>query len=286
MVIGVPRELQPGEHRAAMIPASVQKLVRAGADVVIESGLGLGAGHSDEDYATAGAHVSHDRAALLARSDLVLRLRKPPVAEIAQLKRGAIHISYLDPFNETALVEAFAAAGVSAISMEMIPRTTLRAEDGRAQLAGATWRATSAVILAAARLDRDPADDDDAGGHHRRRRSVFVIGAGVAGLQAIATAKRLGARVEAFDTRAGGRGAGAVAGREVRRRSISARPARPRTATRRQLTAGAAGKAARGPWRSSCAESDVVITTAQVFGRKRAGAGHARHGRGDAARAA
>ena len=76
MVIGVPRELQPGEQRAAMIPASIQKLVRAGAQVVIESGLGLGAGHSDEDYATAGAHVTHDRAALLAQSELVLRLHE------------------------------------------------------------------------------------------------------------------------------------------------------------------------------------------------------------------
>jgi NAD(P) transhydrogenase subunit alpha len=109
MVIGVPRELQPGEQRAALIPASIQKLVRAGAQVVIESGLGLGAGHSDEDYATAGAHVTHDRAALLAQSELVLRLHKPPVAEIAQLKRGAIHISYLDPFNEPALIDAFGA---------------------------------------------------------------------------------------------------------------------------------------------------------------------------------
>ena len=78
MVIGVPRELQPGEHRAAMIPANIQKLVRAGAEVLIESGLGLGAGHTDEDYAKAGAHVTHDRAALLARADMVLRLHKPP----------------------------------------------------------------------------------------------------------------------------------------------------------------------------------------------------------------
>ena len=122
MVIGVPRELQPGEQRAALIPASIQKLVRAGAQVVIESGLGLGAGHSDEDYATAGAHVTHDRAALVAQSELVLRLHKPPVAEIAQLKRGAIHISYLDPFNEPGLIDAFVSAGVTAISMEMMTR--------------------------------------------------------------------------------------------------------------------------------------------------------------------
>ena len=223
MVIGVPRELQPGEHRAAMIPASVQKLVRAGADVVIESGLGLGAGHSDEDYATAGAHVSHDRAALLARSDLVLRLHKPPVAEIAQLKRGAIHVSYLDPFNETALIEAFVAAGVTAISMEMIPRTTRCAEDGRAQLAGQPRRLRDGD---AGR--RPPAahlpDDDDAGRHpearqrvrHRRRRR------GPAGHRHRQAPGRQG---RGLRHPPGGGGAGAVAGREVRRdRSRRDRP--------------------------------------------------------------
>ncbi len=199
MVIGVPRELQPGEQRAAMIPASIQKLVRAGAQVVIESGLGLGAGHSDEDYATAGAHVTHDRAALLAQSELVLRLHKPPVAEIAQLKRGAIHISYLDPFNEPGLIDAFVSAGVTAISMEMIPRTTLAqkmdALSSQANLAGYVM-----VLLAAARLPRIlPMMMTPAG--TIKPANVFVIGAGVAGLQAIATAKRLGRQVEAFDTR-------------------------------------------------------------------------------------
>nr|MBP9034043.1 NAD(P)(+) transhydrogenase (Re/Si-specific) subunit alpha [Pseudomonadales bacterium] len=199
MLIGVPRELQPGEHRAAMIPASIQKLVRAGADVVIESGLGLGAGHSDEEYVTAGARVAHDRAALLAQSELVLRLHKPPVAEIAQLKRGAIHVSYLDPFNETGLIDAFVAAGVTAISMEMIPRTTrsqkMDALSSQANLAGYVM-----VLMAAARLPRIlPMMMTPAG--TLKPASVFVIGAGVAGLQAIATAKRLGAKVVAFDTR-------------------------------------------------------------------------------------
>ena len=264
MVIGIPRELQPGEQRAAMIPASIQKLVRAGAQVVIESGLGLGAGHSDEDYATAGAHVTHDRAALLAQSELVLRLHKPPVAEIAQLKRGAIHISYLDPFNEPGLIDAFVSAGVTAISMEMIPRTTrsqkMDALSSQANLAGYVM-----VLLAAARLPRIlPMMMTPAG--TLKPANVFVIGAGVAGLQAIATAKRLGAKVVAFDTRS-------VVAEQVR--SVGAKfleidlgeTGQTKDGYAVQLTPEQLEKQKQGQARQ-ISESDLVITTAQVFGRK------------------
>ena len=264
MLIGVPRELQPGEHRAAMIPASVQKLVRAGAEVMIESGLGLGAGHSDEEYATAGARVAHDRAALLAQSELVLRLHKPPVAEIAQLKRGAIHVSYLDPFNETGLIDAFVAAGVTAISMEMIPRTTrsqkMDALSSQANLAGYVM-----VLMAAARLPRIlPMMMTPAG--TLKPASVFVIGAGVAGLQAIATAKRLGAKVVAFDTRS-------VVAEQVQ--SVGAKfleidlgdTGQTKDGYAVQLTPEQLEKQKQGQAKQ-IAESDIVITTAQVFGRK------------------
>ncbi|MBK8991911.1 MAG: Re/Si-specific NAD(P)(+) transhydrogenase subunit alpha [Gammaproteobacteria bacterium] len=264
MVIGIPRELQPGEQRAAMIPASIQKLVRAGAQVVIESGLGLGAGHSDEDYATAGAHVTHDRAALLAQSELVLRLHKPPVAEIAQLKRGAIHISYLDPFNEPGLIDAFVSAGVTAISMEMIPRTTrsqkMDALSSQANLAGYVM-----VLLAAARLPRIlPMMMTPAG--TLKPANVFVIGAGVAGLQAIATAKRLGAKVVAFDTRS-------VVAEQVQ--SVGAKfleidlgeTGQTKDGYAVQLTPEQLEKQKQGQARQ-ISESDLVITTAQVFGRK------------------
>ena len=264
MVIGVPRELQPGEQRAALIPASIQKLVRAGAQVVIESGLGLGAGHSDEDYATAGAHVTHDRAALLAQSELVLRLHKPPVAEIAQLKRGAIHISYLDPFNEPGLIDAFVSAGVTAISMEMIPRTTrsqkMDALSSQGNLAGYVM-----VLLAAARLPRIlPMMMTPAG--TLKPANVFVIGAGVAGLQAIATAKRLGAKVVAFDTRS-------VVAEQVQ--SVGAKfleidlgeTGQTKDGYAVQLTPEQLEKQKQGQAKQ-ISESDLVITTAQVFGRK------------------
>ena len=264
MLIGVPRELQPGEHRAAMIPASIQKLVRAGADVVIESGLGLGAGHTDEDYANAGARVSHDRAALLAQSDLLLRLHKPPAAEIAQFKRGAIHVSYLDPFNEAGLIDAFVAAGVTAISMEMIPRTTrsqkMDALSSQGNLAGYVM-----VLLAAARLPRIlPMMMTPAG--TLKPANVFVIGAGVAGLQAIATAKRMGARVVAFDTRS-------VVAEQVQ--SVGAKfleidlgeTGQTKDGYAVQLTPEQLEKQKQGQAKQ-IAESDLVITTAQVFGRK------------------
>jgi len=264
MLIGVPRELQPGERRAAMIPVSIQKLVRAGAQVTVEAGLGVGAGHSDEDYAKAGAHVSSDRAQLLAQADLVLRLHKPPLAEIAQLKRGAIHVSYLDPFNEAGLIDAFVAAGVTAISMEMIPRTTrsqkMDALSSQGNLAGYVM-----VLLAAARLPRILSMMMTPAGT-LKPANVFVIGAGVAGLQAIATAKRLGAKVVAFDTRS-------VVAEQVQ--SVGAKflhidlgeTGQTKDGYAVQLTPEQLEKQKQGQARQ-IAESDIVITTAQVFGRK------------------
>jgi len=264
MLIGVPRELQPGERRAAVIPVSIQKLVRAGAQVTVEAGLGVGAGHSDEDYAKAGAHVSSDRAQLLAQADLVLRLHKPPLAEIAQLKRGAIHVSYLDPFNEAGLIDAFVAAGVTAISMEMIPRTTrsqkMDALSSQGNLAGYVM-----VLLAAARLPRILSMMMTPAGT-LKPANVFVIGAGVAGLQAIATAKRLGAKVVAFDTRS-------VVAEQVQ--SVGAKflhidlgeTGQTKDGYAVQLTPEQLEKQKQGQARQ-IAESDIVITTAQVFGRK------------------
>jgi H+-translocating NAD(P) transhydrogenase subunit alpha len=264
MLIGVPRELQAGEQRAAMIPAHVQKLVRAGAEVVIESGLGTGAGYADGEYVSAGASIAASRGDLLGSADLVLRLHKPSAEEIAQLKRGAIHVSYLDPFNEAGLIDAFRAAGVSAISMEMIPRTTrsqkMDALSSQANLAGYVM-----VLLAAARMPRIlPMMMTPAG--TLKPANVFVIGAGVAGLQAIATAKRLGAKVVAFDTRA-------VVAEQVQ--SLGAKfldidlgeTGQTKDGYAVQLTAEQLELQKQGQ-KKQISESDLVITTAQVFGRK------------------
>ena len=124
MKIVVPKETQPGETRTPLTPASAAKLVKLGAQVEVEAGLGLASGFADADYAAAGATLTTDRKALLGSADMVLRVRKPSLEEIALLKSGCIHASLLDPFNEKELVQKLAERGVSAISMEFIPRTT------------------------------------------------------------------------------------------------------------------------------------------------------------------
>lgn len=153
MQLVIPRETQPGENRVSATPETVKKLVRLGAEVVIEAGSGTGAGISDADYETAGASIGSDRGALLAGADMVLRLRKPDIEEIGQLKSGCIHVSYLDPFNEQDLIKAFASQNVTAVSMEMIPRSTrsqkMDALSSQANLAGYV-----AVMLAANHMPR------------------------------------------------------------------------------------------------------------------------------------
>jgi NAD(P) transhydrogenase subunit alpha len=264
MRLVIPRETHPGEQRASVTPDTVKKLVRMGAEVVIESGAGEGAGHSDSDYQAQGAAIDSDRAALLASADMVLRLRKPDIAEISQLKPGCIHVSYLDPFNEHDLIRAFAEHRVTAISMEMIPRSTrsqkMDALSSQANLAGYV-----AVLLAAHHLPRIfPMMMTPAG--TLKPAKVFVLGAGVAGLQAIATAKRLGAKVTAFDTRP-------VVAEQVQ--SLGAKFLEIDLGETGQTKDGYAQELTpeqvamqREAQKAVIADSDVVITTAQVFGRK------------------
>ena len=109
MRIGVPKETWPGELRAALVPAGVKKLVGLGFSVTVQAGVGAGARITDEDYRAAGATIAHDAAAAVADADIVTRVRKPADADLAALKRGVVHISFLDPFNEKALVGSFAA---------------------------------------------------------------------------------------------------------------------------------------------------------------------------------
>src|SRR5262245_23380073 len=123
MNIGIPKETHPGEKRVSFIPSSVDRMVKRGAVVTAESGLGATIGFTDDDYIKVGASIQSDRRALLGSSDIVLRLRKPPIEEVSQLKKGSLHVSFLDPFNEKALVDELAKNQISSISMEMIPRT-------------------------------------------------------------------------------------------------------------------------------------------------------------------
>jgi NAD(P) transhydrogenase subunit alpha len=264
MQIAIPRETHPGENRVPIIPDVAKKLVKLGAEVIIESGMGLGSGFQDAEYTEVGAAVSSDRAGLLGSADIVLRLRKPELAEVSLLKSGCIHISYLDPFNEHELVRAFQAQGVTSISMEMIPRTTrsqkMDALSSQASLAGYVM-----VLLAAAKLPRIfPMMMTPAG--TLKPAKVFIIGAGVAGLQAIATAKRLGAKVTAFDTRP-------VVAEQVE--SLGAKFLEIDLGETGQTEGGYALELTpeqidlqRQAQKEIIADSDVVITTAQVFGRK------------------
>ena len=264
MQIGVLKETHPGENRVAVIPDTVKKLVKLGAELTVEATLGQGAGFADEAYAEAGATIASNRNDILTKSDILLRIRKPESDEVGQIKQGCIHISYLDPFNEGELVDALAKQGVSAVSMEMIPRTTLSqkmdALSSQANLAGYV-----AVMMAANRLDRLlPMMMTPAG--TIKPAKVFVIGAGVAGLQAIATAKRLGAKVTAFDTRP-------VVAEQVR--SVGAKfleidlgeTGETKDGYARELTPEQIEIQRQGQ-KAAIAESDIVITTAQVFGRK------------------
>jgi NAD(P) transhydrogenase subunit alpha len=264
MNLAVPREVHPGEVRIALIPEHVAKLVNSGAKVVIESGLGETLRIADEKYTEVGASVESDHNRLIQNADVVLHIRKPLPEEVESMKAGCIYISLLDPFNERELIDMFVTKNISAISMEMIPRIT-RAQKMDVLSSQANLAGYVAVILAAERLDKIlPMMMTPAGTISPAR--VFIIGVGVAGLQAIATAKRLGARVEAFDTRP-------VVEEQVK--SLGARFVKidlgetgqtkdgyAKALTEEQLQKQREGMA------KVCASSDIVITTAQLFGRK------------------
>lgn len=259
-----PKEHHVGETRASLTPASAEKLIKLGITVKAERGLGMASLYPDADYESAGVRLIDDPAAAFGSADLVLRVRKPDRGAASQLKRGAVQLSLLDPFNESALIQELAEAGISTVSLEMIPRTTLAQKmdvlSSQANLAG-----YAAVIQAAARIRKAlPMMMTPAGTISPCR--VFVIGVGVAGLQAIATAKRLGARVEAFDTRP-------VVEEQVR--SLGARFVK--------IDLGETGQTAQGYAKALtpeqlakqregmakiCTQSDIIITTAKLFGRK------------------
>jgi NAD(P) transhydrogenase subunit alpha len=264
MHIVVPGETHPAENRVALLPEHVIRLVEKGAQISIESGIGQTLNISDEDYQKAGASIDADRSRLYQGADMVLQIRKPAMEDVALLKEESIYVSLMDPFNERELIEAFRQKGVTAISMEMIPRIT-RAQKMDVLSSQANLAGYAAVIIAAERIDKIfPMMMTPAGTISPAR--VFVVGVGVAGLQAIATAKRLGARVEAFDTRP-------VVEEQVK--SLGARFVKidlgetgqtkdgyAKALTEEQLQKQREGMA------KVCAASDVVITTAQLFGRK------------------
>lgn len=256
------REKDPAETRVALVPADVKKLVGMGFAVSVASGAGVKSGFSDAAYEAAGATVVADETGGISSAEIVLRILKPE--STTGLTKDALHVSYLDPFNERELLRDFASAGVQAVSLEMIPRTTL-AQKMDVQSSQTSLAGYVAVLKAASRLPKIlPMMVTPAGTIQPAR--VFVIGVGVAGLQAIATAKRLGARVDAFDTRP-------VVEEQVK--SLGANfvkidlgdMGQTEQGYAKQLTPEQLAKQQEAQAKV-CERADIVITTAKVFGRK------------------
>jgi NAD(P) transhydrogenase subunit alpha len=264
MILFVPKETRPLETRVALDPAAAAKLVKLGAQVVIESAAGMAAGHPDASYQAAGASIATDRSAALREADFVLRVLPAAIDEIHLQKPGSLASGLMDPFGSRGRIEAYAAAGVTALCSELIPRSTLAQKmdvlSSQANLAG-----YFAVITASHQLDSIlPMMMTPAGTISPAK--IFIIGVGVAGLQAIATARRLGARVEAFDTRP-------VVEEQVK--SLGAKFVKIDIGEVGQTAQGYAKELTpeqvelqRAGMAKVCASSDIVITTAKVFGRK------------------
>ncbi|MDU0113188.1 NAD(P) transhydrogenase subunit alpha [Psychrosphaera aquimarina] len=261
--LAFPKETLVGEKRSALLPSNVKAYKLLGASVIIETGLGKGIHITDEEYQQAGAEVINSREVLLTQADVVLSIHKLPKEELSLITNKVV-ISFLDPFNNAEYVEQLCQHNVTSFSMEMIPRSTrcqkMDALSSQASLAGYVM-----VVKGIAELNSVLPMMMTAAGTIKPAK-VFVIGAGVAGLQAIATAKRLGAAVTAFDTR-----------------SVVAEQVQSLGAKFLDIDLGETGQTAQGyaqaltpeqmqiqqQEQAKCiADSDIVITTAQLFGRK------------------
>jgi len=203
MKIAVAREIEVGERRVALIPDTVSRLTKQGLDVLVEAGAGESAYISDADYEAAGARIISDTAQLWGEADVMLKVSPPcdrdGQPEIHALREGATLIGFLNPLGKPEGIQALAQRQITAFSMEMIPRTS-RAQSMDALSSQASVAGYKAALMAASALPKYFPMLTTAAGTMRPAK-VFIIGAGVAGLQAIATARRLGSVVEAFDIR-------------------------------------------------------------------------------------
>ena len=265
MNVVVLRETQPGEARAALMPESVKKLVDLKCTIQVERSAGLAAARTDDDYREAGAEISADRDALLAGADVLAAVNRPAPDDFARLKNGAVVIGFLRPLDEPAALLPALDRGITTFSVELIPRIT-RAQAMDALSSMATVAGYKAVLIGAAHIPRMFPLLMTAAGTVPPAR-VLVLGAGVAGLQAIATARRLGAVVEGYDVRA-------AAGEQVK--SLGATFLEVDLGGIKTEDAGGyaveLSEEAMNRGRALIAEhaktADVVITTAQVPGRR------------------
>jgi H+-translocating NAD(P) transhydrogenase subunit alpha len=264
MKVGVARETAAGERRAALVPEALGKLTAAGLEILVEAGAGAAAAIPDQAFVDAGATVV-STASLYADADVILRVARPVGAEVTALRGGQAVIGLLSPLLDPALMEKLAAAGVTAISLDAIPRTLSRAQTMDALSSQANVGGYKAVLLAANAYGRYfPLLTTAAG--TAKPANVLILGIGVAGLQAIGTARRLGAVVSAYDVRPE---------TAEQAESLGAKFVRLRTAIdatgaggyARELTAEERA-AQQAELNEVIANQDVVITTAQVPGRK------------------
>ena len=264
MKVAVVRETAPGERRVALVPEAVVKLRAAGYEVLLESGAGDGAWLADDSYAAAGASIV-SRADALARGDAVLMVGRPDDATIAALHKGQLVLGLLAPRTDPDLATALARAGVTAVSLDMIPRTIPRAQPMDALSSQANIAGYKAALLGAAAFGRFFPLLITAAGTARPAK-VLVLGTGVAGLQAIGTARRLGAVVSAYDVRPETRTeVESLGGTFIELTSVG--PAAGTGGYARDLTA-AERQAQQDELTGHIAAHDVVITTAQVPGRR------------------
>lgn len=264
MKVGVARETAPGERRVALVPETLARIQKAGAEVIVERGAGIGSHFPDSAYAAAGATiVSTDE--LYAQADLVARVQKPSAGEVAKLRSGQVVVGFLQPLLDPKLAAELAAKGVTEISLDAIPRTLSRAQTMDALSSQANVGGYKAVIMAAETFGRYFPMLTTAAGT-ARPANVLVLGIGVAGLQAIATARRLGAVVRTYDVRRETKEqAQSVGAQFIELKSVA--DATGEGGYARALTPEEQ-KAQQEELNGHIAQQDIVITTAQVPGRR------------------
>jgi NAD(P) transhydrogenase subunit alpha len=266
MKIGIVKERREGEHRCAVSPDTVKKYVGLGAQVAIETGAGVAAAITDEAFKAAGAEIVGDAAAALGGADLVLKVQRPDGDELGAIRRGAVLAAILNPYNAKESIADYASRGIDAMAMELVPRIT-RAQAMDVLSSQANLAGYRAVIDAAAEFGRAFPMMMTAAGTVAPAR-VLVMGVGVAGLQAIATARRLGAIVSATDVRPAtkeqvnslGATFVAVEDEEFKQAETTAGYAKPMSAEYQAKQAALIAETIK--------KQDIVITTALIPGRK------------------
>jgi NAD(P) transhydrogenase subunit alpha len=271
MIVGIPRESYPGERRVAIVPAVLPALIKAGLEIILESGAGAQAGYLDETYVAKGAKIVANRAEVFRVADIVLQVLcygandQTGQADLPLLRKDQLLIGFLRPLGDLKTVQQIAERGVIALSIEMMPRTT-RAQSMDALSSMATINGYKAVVAAADALSRIFPMLTTAAGTITPSR-VFIIGAGVAGLQAIATARRLGAVASAYDMRPAAKEQVQSLGGRFVELPIEAKDAQDARGYGRAQDEEFYRKQ-RELLGKVVAESDVVITTAVIPGKK------------------